>query len=151
MRKRQRPARRAPISQVYFTVVGENKPGRVVLSLNDFTVPAAGIPLTIARKYDSLERSVNGDFGYGWSLGIYATRLAVAPDQSVTFTDPASGRRVNFGFTPRAYGGLMSFLYEAAYTGEQGVYGKLTDDGCGVLYQSGRQYRFTCSNTYAPT
>jgi YD repeat-containing protein len=139
------------VSEVLFNVVGENKPGRVALSLNEFTVPAAGIPLTIARKYDSLERDVLGDFGYGWSLAVYATRLQVAPDQSVTFTDPASGRRVNFGFTPRAFGGLMSFLYEAGYTGEPGVYGKLTDDGCGLLYQSGRQFRCTFSNTYAPT
>ena len=36
---------------------GENKPGRMRAAVKDFTVPLAGIPITIGRTYDSLERA----------------------------------------------------------------------------------------------
>lgn len=103
-------------SQVLVHIVGENKPGRVTLKVNKFTVPAPGFPLTITRESDSLNRSINGDFGHGWALDVYATRLEEAPDYGVTFTDPASGRRVHFDFTPQWFGGILGFLYQPAYT-----------------------------------
>jgi YD repeat-containing protein len=130
------------ISQVLVHIVGENKPGRVTLKVNEFTVPAAGFPLTITREYDSLNRAVNGDFGYGWALDVYATRLEEAPDYGVTFTDPASGRRVHFDFTPQSYGGLVGFLYQPAYTAEAGFYGTLTAQSCGLVGLS--ESKWTC-------
>lgn len=138
-------------SEVLFNVVGENKPGRVTLRSTDFTVPVSGIPITIGRKYDSLEKDVNGDFGYGWALDVYATRLQVGADYGVTFNDPASGRRVHFAFTPPSYGGLVSYLFYEQYTPEPGVYGKLTTDGCGLFYQSGRQFKYVLAANYQPT
>jgi RHS repeat-associated protein len=139
------------VSQVLVHLVGENKPGRVTLRVNEFVVPAAGFPLTITRKYDSLEHNINGDFGYGWSLDVYATRLEVAPDHSVTFTDPASGRRVHFAFTPQSYGGLVGFLYQPAYTAEAGFYGTLTAESCGLVGLSQGQWTCIFSAGYQPT
>ena len=51
------------ISQVTVNVAGEYKPGRISLSTTDFTIPVAGIPITIGRTYDSLERGRIGDCG----------------------------------------------------------------------------------------
>jgi RHS repeat-associated protein len=125
------------ISQVIITVTGENKPGRVTLSVTDLTVPVTGIPITIERNYDSLNRNLIGDFGYGWSLEMSGPRLEVSPDNDVTITEPGTGRRVTFQFTPTSFGFPFSFFYQPTYTPEPGVFGKLTSNGCGLLVKSG--------------
>ena len=124
-------------SQVMITVTGENKPGRLTFSVTDLTVPVSGLPITIARKYDSLERSQIGDFGYGWSLEMAGPRLEVSPDNDVTITEPGTGRRVTFQFTPQSFGFPFSFFFQPLYTPEPGVFGKLASNGCGLLIQSG--------------
>jgi RHS repeat-associated protein len=125
------------ISQVIITVTGENKPGRVTLSVRDLTVPLSGLPITIDRQYDSLERNQTGDFGYGWSLEVAGPRLEVNPDNDVTLTEPGTGRRVTFRFNPTSFGFPFSFFYQPTYTAEPGVFGKLTSNGCGLLIRSG--------------
>jgi hypothetical protein len=82
------------VSQVTITVTGENKPGRMTVRITDLTVPVTGIPITIDRQYDSLERNLIGDFGYGWSLEMSGPRLEVSPDNDVTITEPGTGRSV---------------------------------------------------------
>ena len=124
-------------SQVMITVTGENKPGRLTFTLTDLTVPVSGLPITIARKYDSLERSQIGDFGYGWSLEMAGPRLEVSPDNDVTITEPGTGRRVTFQFAPVSFGFPFSFFYQPTYIPEPGVFGKLASNGCGLLIQSG--------------
>ena len=37
------------------------------------------MPITIGRRYDSLEKDNVGDFGHGWSLTISHPRLEVDP------------------------------------------------------------------------
>jgi RHS repeat-associated protein len=128
------------VSQVMITVTGENKPGRLTFKLTDLTVPVSGLPITIARKYDSLERSQIGDFGYGWSLEMAGPRLEISPDNDVTLTEPGTGRRVTFQFTPTSFGFPFSFFYQPTYTPEPGVFGKLTSDGCGLLIKSGSSF-----------
>jgi RHS repeat-associated protein len=123
-------------SEVTITVTGENKPGRITLSFTDMTVPVTGLPITVQRNYDSLERNLIGDFGYGWSLDLSGPRLEVSPDNDVTITDPVSGRRVTFQFTPTSFGFPFGFLYQPTYTPEPGVFGKLNSDGCGLLVRS---------------
>ncbi len=128
------------ISQVTITVTGELKPGRVTLSVTDLTVPLSGLPITIERQYDSLERNVIGDFGYGWSLEVAGPRLEINPDHDVTITEPGTGRRVTFQFTPAALPFPFSFLYVPAYTPEPGVFGKLASNGCSALIRSGTSF-----------
>ena len=142
------------VSQVMITVTGENKPGRVKFTITDLTVPVAGLPITIDRTYDSIERLQVGDFGHGWSLDVAGPRLEVGPDNDVTITEPGTGRRVTFQFTPTSFGFPFSFFYQPTYTPEPGVFGKLTSNGCGLLVKSGTS-GFACflslDINYSPT
>jgi RHS repeat-associated protein len=124
------------ISQVVITVTGENKPGRIAFSVTDMTVPLSGIPITIERSYDSLNRNLNGDFGFGWALEVSGPRLEVSPDNDVTITEPGTGRRVTFQFSPTSFGFPFGFMYQPTYVPEPGVFGKLTSNGCGLLVKS---------------
>ncbi|MGD8813064.1 MAG: Ig-like domain-containing protein, partial [Anaerolineales bacterium] len=126
-------------SGILVTVAGEYKPGRVRFTLVDLTVPLTGLPITIGRTYDSLERNLPGDFGHGWSLAIGNPRLKVNQAHDVTLTMP-DGRRVTFFFTPRSVGGVLGFLLQPSYTPEAGVYGELTADACPLLVASAGKY-----------
>ncbi|RPJ26712.1 MAG: hypothetical protein EHM33_10590 [Chloroflexi bacterium] len=137
-------------SGVMITVVGEYKPGRVRFTVTDLTIPVVGLPITIARTYDSLERNEVGDFGYGWSLDIGNPKLEVNPAHDVTLTMP-DGQRSTFHFTPRSYGGVFGFFLYPDYTPEPGVYGKLTSNGCDMLVVSGGQYFCFLEGAYQPT
>jgi RHS repeat-associated protein len=141
------------VSQVMITVAGESKPGRMTLSITDLTVPVTGIPITITRHYDSLERNQIGDFGYGWSLEIAGPRLEVSSDYDVTITEPGTGRRVTFQFAPTSFGFPFGFLYQPSYLAEPGVYGKLASNGCSTLIQSngGVACYLSSDLTYRPT
>lgn len=125
------------VSQVMITVTGENKPGRMTVSVTDMVVPVSGIPITIEREYDSLERNLIKDFGHGWALEMSGPRLEVSPDNDVTITEPGTGKRVTFQFTPTSFGFPFSFFFQPTYTPEPGVFGKLTSNGCGLLVRSG--------------
>jgi RHS repeat-associated protein len=115
-------------SAVMLTVTGEYKPGRVVFETTDLTVPVAGLPITIGRRYDSLEKDKIGDFGYGWSLAIGHPRLEVAQNFTVSLTLP-EGKRASFRIAltppPINFFGVFYVSYEA----EPGVYGTLTQTG----------------------
>lgn len=50
------------------------KVGQLTLSFNDLTIPAAGLPIQVVRSYDNRDRR-QGDFGFGWSLGLENVRL----------------------------------------------------------------------------
>jgi len=123
-------------SGILVTVAGEYKPGRVRFSVTDLTVPLTGLPITIGRTYDSLERTRSGDFGYGWSLSLGHPRLTTDPAHNVTLTQP-DGRRVTFYFSPQSYGGFFGFLLRPTYTPEPGSYGSLSGNGCPLLVSSG--------------
>lgn len=56
-------------------IEGALKLGNFTVSFVDLTVPVAGVPITITRRYDSLDAKVSGDFGYGWSLEIAKTKI----------------------------------------------------------------------------
>jgi RHS repeat-associated protein len=131
---------------VLVTVVGEEKPGRVRFSVTDLTVPIVGLPISIGRTYDSLERTRNGDFGYGWTLDVSNPRLTVNPAHDVTLTMP-DGRRTTFFFTPDPLG--FGFMLPA-YTAEAGVYGKLEAPSCLLANTAGRFFCFPGAE-YSPT
>ena len=138
-------------SQVLIVVAGENKPGRMTLTVTDLIVPLAGLPIQIGRRYDSLERGVVSDFGRGWSLTAGSPRLEVNQAKDVTFTDPVTGRRVTFRFTPRSIGFPLNWGHVPVYTPEPGVHGTLLSDGCGLLVNAGGSFTCFISGTYQPT
>jgi YD repeat-containing protein len=95
-------------------------------------VPLVGIPITVGRTYDSLEKDRVGDFGNGWSLSIGSPRLEIDPDHNVTMT-LQDGKRITFYFTPHQYAYYP--IASSAYTAEPGEYGTLTDNGCWFYIQ----------------
>ncbi len=124
---------------VIVTVAGDYKPGRVVVDVPEFTIPVAGIPIAIGRRYDSLTRGLVGDFGNGWSLTMGHPDLDVDPAHGVTITMP-NGRRATFQFALApvvANGGsialVLGFLGRPTYLPAPGVFGSLTSDGCSIL------------------
>lgn len=113
-------------------VGGDYKPGRVTTSVTDLVVPAPGLPISIQRTYDLLQRSSSSDFGNGWSLGVNV-QMSVSATYDVTLT--LNGQRRTFYFTPYVPGDQVSpgvfapnllGVYFPAYTGEPGMYGTLT-------------------------
>ena len=84
-------------SLIVVEVSGENKPGRITKLVTDLRLPLAGMPVTISRRYDSLERGKVEDFGHGWSL-LTSVRLEVNKKNDVTFN--FNGRRQTFDFRP---------------------------------------------------
>ena len=109
------------------TVVGNNKPGRVMSTVTDLVVPAKGLAIKIQRTYDSLNASKSEDFGYGWSLGT-SVDLTVNPNGSVTFT--LGGQRRTFSLTPQILGWFLPY-YAPVYTPEPGMHGTLVSAGSG--------------------
>ncbi|MBV6390993.1 MAG: hypothetical protein KPEEDBHJ_00197 [Anaerolineales bacterium] len=137
-------------SAVLITVIGEYKPGRVRFTINDMTVPVSGLPIVIGRTYDSLNRNVPSDFGYGWDLAIANPKLEVDQAHNVTLTMP-DGKRTTFYFTPESFGGWFGFMLAPKYTPEAGVYGSLTvPSECGAVVVSGGSYFCFPGNLYDP-
>jgi len=137
------------VSQVTVSVVGNNKPGRMTSTVTELKVPLAGIPITIARTYDSLDRNKIEDFGFGWKLGTFVD-LAVDAQNNVTFN--FNSQKITFFFTPKPLSFFGAWLVPA-YTPQAGVHGSLASDGCGGLLrlQSGLVCFPNTGQTYQPT
>jgi len=136
-------------SGIMITVAGEYKPGRVRFTITDLTIPVAGLPITIARTYDSLERDQVGDFGNGWSLAIGNPKLEADFAHNVTLTMP-DGKRSTFYFTPIPYPQEFGFFLKPHYTPEAGVYGTLEAPDCLVVSSGGKYFCFLESGEYSP-
>jgi len=57
-------------------VTGNRKLGVFSLSFDDMTVGLPGMDLTFTRTYDSRNKSDDGDFGYGWRIGVRSIRVS---------------------------------------------------------------------------
>jgi RHS repeat-associated protein len=135
-------------SVIVLSVVGQNKPGRMTKTVTEFTVPLAGIPITITRTYDSLERNTVGDFGYGWKLGT-TVNLTVDAHQNVTFN--FNGQRKTFYFRPQPSSFWFAWLLTPIYVPEPGTYGSLISDGCSGLMGVQGTWQCFSGGSYQPT
>ncbi len=133
-------------------VSGNLKLGNFRLSFSDLTIPVAGIPITIARTYDTLRADRSGDFGYGWRMEYRNTDLrtslpktgledqgiytAFKPNTKVYLTLPG-GQREGFTFTPdiRVLPGYGSNLVIATprFTPDRGVTNRLSTGSDNLL------------------
>ena len=118
-------------------VIAPPAPGLFTLSFEDVHVRTGGIDIQVVRTYDSRERSVQGDFGYGWSLelfrgdvdkttdeydagwytqgcGFLCTEL-LAGDDPIISLDLGGGNREHFVFTPQCTDMFCGYM-EASYT-----------------------------------
>ena len=64
--------------EVIVLVTGQAKIGNFTMTFNDMTLPVAGLPVDIYRTYDSRQRTLDGDFGYGWSMSIGGPKISVS-------------------------------------------------------------------------
>ncbi|WP_460715036.1 RHS repeat-associated core domain-containing protein [Nocardioides dilutus] len=61
--------------EITVVVDGQMKLGRYTTTLTDMTVGVAGLPISVQRTYDSLDKTT-GDFGVGWNLGLADFRVS---------------------------------------------------------------------------
>jgi RHS repeat-associated protein len=129
------------------------KLGNFRLSFEDLTIPVAGIPITIARTYDTLRADRDGDFGFGWRMEYRNTDLRTSLPKSgledigiytpfkggtKVFLTMPGGTREGFTFTPEYKVlpgfGLSSRLIVAfpKFTSDRGVTSTLSA-GSGAL------------------
>ena len=63
-------------------VTGDLKLGNFRQTFTDLVIPVSGIPIEIARVYDSLDADVEGGFGFGWRMEFRDTDLRVTLPKS---------------------------------------------------------------------
>ncbi|MCY2987768.1 MAG: putative Ig domain-containing protein [Planctomycetota bacterium] len=88
------------------TVDANAKLGNFHLDFTDLQLPVAGIPITITRVYDTLQANNQGDFGYGWSLGVQDAQIRetvpagapFVPGKTRVYLTTPEGRRVGFTY-----------------------------------------------------
>jgi RHS repeat-associated protein len=137
------------ISYVTVTVVGDNKPGRITSTVTDFKVPLAGIPISITRTYDSLEKSQGEDFGFGWKLG---TTVGLNVDLKGNVTFNFNGQRETFYLQPQPQNIFFAWILYAQYVPQPGLHGTLTSDGCSPVWSLNGSFNCLLSTTpYQPT
>ncbi|WP_294242138.1 RHS repeat-associated core domain-containing protein [Pseudobutyrivibrio sp.] len=64
--------------EVIVLVTGQAKVGNFTISFLDMTLPVAGLPVEVYRTYDSRQRTINGDFGYGWTMSIGGPDISIS-------------------------------------------------------------------------
>lgn len=132
------------VEQVLISVAGALKVGNFTLSFTDLSIPVAGIPITVARTYDSLNASFESDFGYGWRLEFADVdlRSSVAGtgdeedliynpyyDGARVFVTLPGGERQGFTFrlTPaRGLAGALFGIFDGAFVPDDDVTSTLT-------------------------
>ena len=108
-----------------YIVTGNLKLGNFRLELTDLNFPVTGIPITVARVYDTLLANKQSDFGFGWQLknqdpqileiAAFGVGGAFTPgndkfvrDKTRVYINTPDGRRV--AFTYREEDGPASFF-----------------------------------------
>jgi len=127
-------------------VAGDAKLGQFSLEYSDLSMPLAGIPIEITRRYNSFDAAVQGDFGYGWSLAVgnpdLRETVPVAANEAsmglfvanayttgtrLYLTNP-DGDRVGFTFEPSISVGMLGTVFQPLFTADPGVKDRLEVD-----------------------
>jgi RHS repeat-associated protein len=150
-------------------IKGQLKLGNFNLSFTDLTVPVFGIPITVARTYDTLTASQSRDFGFGWRLEFrnMNLRTSVRPTgleeygifnpfktgSRVYLTLPG-GERQGFTFRPQVAAGFRgSFvgIFEPRFVPDAGVKSSLTVTPADLRFSAdGRVFDFSTGIPYNP-
>ncbi len=146
------------VQGVILNVTGQNKPGEFSLEYTDLSIPLTGVPIEIIRRYNSLESASQGDFGYGWDLGLQDAKIVESsPDgrdlseansdlfgtsntfsvgTRVTLNTP-DGRRVGFTFNPvPVSASFFGAIYAPSFTPDAGVFDKLETENSPLTIRS---------------
>ena len=80
---------------VQYQVSGDMKVGNFSFTLEDLSIPVAGIPITVSRTYDTRKRFSDLDFGYGWTIDYQSVKVEENIELGLNWTQTSSG-----GFFP---------------------------------------------------
>ncbi len=155
-------------------VIAPPAPGLFTLSFEDVAVRTGGIDIQVVRTYDSRERGVQGDFGYGWTMelfrgdvdkeveeydagwytqgcGFMCTELLSNEDSIITL-DLGGGNREHFVFTPECTDYFCGYM-EASYTSLTSPGATITPLDAGVTLDlvSGQLWDLYAGAPYLPT
>ncbi|MCY2977661.1 MAG: putative Ig domain-containing protein [Planctomycetota bacterium] len=144
------------VAATIVNVEGNVKLGQFNLDFTDLSIPLAGIPIQVTRSYDTRQAGREGDFGYGWSLGVQDARIlevaavgasgafgngegTFVPDKTKVYLTNPSGQRVGFTYK-ETYASGAAFLigcsfgcfYTPSFVPDPGVYDTLTIDETSV-------------------
>ena len=121
----------------------------------DMELPLAGIPIRIARSYDTLDAAYSHDFGYGWRMDITSPRIRESVRISATeaagggslvanpfrvgtrvYMSAPDGRRVGFTFDPVPTAGLLGTIWLPKFRPDPNVDMELTVEQTSLTQQS---------------
>jgi RHS repeat-associated protein len=133
--------------EIPYNVSGELKLGNFSTSTNDLVISFVGVPLSIARLYDSIDVR-RGDFGAGWRLGAFGgvtdapTESPLQPMRpgSKVYVNTPDGRRVSFRFDPFAPSFLFPSVVTPRFSPDAGVFDKLEVAETSVFLFDGAAY-----------
>ncbi|QUY45864.1 putative Ig domain-containing protein [Acaryochloris marina] len=151
------------------SVAGDLKLGNFQLSFTDLVIPVSGIPITVARTYDSLNANTTDELGYGWRLELSDTDLRTNVAESgfeadliynpffsgarVYVTLPG-GQREGFTFQPTLAPGLQgSFLgiFKPTFVSDSGVTSQLSVDNADLsVNAAGELFDYSTGLAYNP-
>ena len=116
------------------------------LDFTDLSIPLAGIPIEVTRVYDTVNAGDEGDFGFGWRLGVQDARIlevagvaeggvfnpgnnTFAPDQTKVYLTNPSGQRVGFTYKEELLGAsFFGAVWRPYFEPDPGVYDTLEID-----------------------
>ena len=129
------------VEGVVLGINSQNKPGEFSLDFTDLSIPLTGIPIEVTRSYSSLDANFQGDFGFGWDLGLQDAQIVEAAPNGTdlsfdnffggnSFTvgtrvmlNTPDGRRVGFTFDPQIDGAsFFGARYAPYFRPDPGVY-----------------------------
>lgn len=128
---------------VILNVTGDLKFGEFRLEFTDLQVPLAGLPITVSRVYDTRESQRNGDFGYGWRLGLRDARIRETLKNgtmylgSRVYLNAPDGRRIGFTTRIDSYAWFGFTFVKVGLQPDPGVYDRLEIIGNDAIYYQG--------------
>ena len=84
--------------EILISVEGQMKIGNFSMDFQDMDVNVSGAPLTVIRGYDSRDRHVSGDFGYGWNISTCGVTITKSCNLSYGWDESRSG--YNYYYSP---------------------------------------------------
>ncbi|MCS7466146.1 putative Ig domain-containing protein [Stieleria sp. ICT_E10.1] len=134
------------VEPIMVFVDGNVQVGNFRIELTDLSLPLNGIPIEVTRVYDTDNAPDEGDFGYGWNLGVQDPRILetvalsaggafnggndkLVPGRSKIYLTNPSGQRVGFTYEERLVSAsFFGGIYRAEFVPDSGVYDTLTID-----------------------
>lgn len=137
---------RGSIQPTMVFVEGNVQVGNFRLDFTDLSLPLNGVPIQVTRTYDTLNAADEGDFGFGWTLGVQDARIFEAlaigsggafnpgndkfvPGKTKVYLTNPAGQRVGFTYDViDIVGSFFGAVGRPTFRPDPGVYDTLTID-----------------------